>query len=95
MKARRPSVLDQDFLDKYFQIERANSNWNIGKGRFFYFRTYDVRSMLIKNQYTIDFIIKSLILSLIKKSIYRFSPENCVYCRYSLFFWQHVLCLQA
>ena len=24
MKARRPSVLDQDFLDKYFQIERAN-----------------------------------------------------------------------
>ena len=83
-------VLDENFLHRYFTIdcgynepdffvEPFNRRFNF----FFNLKTYKIKEKLNSEIFTIDFIFKSLIFSLIQKSIYRFSPENYLYIWYS------------
>lgn len=89
--------LNHDFLVKYFSINQILYSDNFyGKPYFrppedyrpgwFNLKTYSVRVVLEKGDYTIDFFIKALIFSLILKVIYRFLPENHIYC------WDSFLC---
>lgn len=76
------NCLNDDFLVKYFSINEKVSSLTYSIERrsgFFDLKTYDVKRLLERGDFTIDFFIKALIFSLTQKVIYRFLPENHIY----------------
>lgn len=83
------NCLNDDFLVKYFSINEKVSSLTCRIERrsgFFDLKTYDVKRLLERGDFTIDFFIKALIFSLTQKVIYRFLPENHIYCYDSVWY---------
>lgn len=83
------NCLNDDFLVKYFSINEKVSSLTYSIERrsgFFDLKTYDVKLLLERGNFTIDFFIKALIFSLTQKVIYRFLPENHIYCYDSIWY---------
>jgi hypothetical protein len=76
------NYLDDDFLRKYFSINEkicALNHSTESFSGFFNLKTSNVKWLIERGEYTIEFFIKALIFSLIQKVIFRFLPENHIY----------------
>jgi len=76
------NYLKDDFLRKYFSINEkicALNHSTESYSGFFNLKTSNVKWLIERGEYTIEFFIKALIFSLIQKVIFRFLPENHIY----------------